>query len=234
LQIKKFRREHKLFLVEGAKSVLELLNSSYHIDSLFITAAFNDLYSKILVNKVPFEIVSQKDLERLGEFVSNDSALAIVRMGENTELLLEGNEYILALDGISDPGNLGTIIRIADWYGITKIICSENTAEVYNSKVISASMGSFTRVRLYYCNLNEYLKKRKAPIYGAELQGKDIHSVKFTSSGFIVLGSEAAGVSAEIQSLITEKITIPRYGAAESLNVAVAAAIICDNLKMII
>ena len=234
MQIKKFRREHKLFLVEGAKSVLELLNSSYQIDSLFVTPAFYDLHSKTIPERISFEVVTQKDLERLGEYVSNDSALAVVKMGENVELKPEGNEYILALDGINDPGNLGTLLRIADWYGISKIICSETTADVYNSKVISASMGSFTRVRLYYCNLLDYLKNVKAPIYGAVLEGKDIHSMKFDSSGFIVLGSEASGISDEIKNLITEKITIPRYGGAESLNVAVAAAVICDNLRRVV
>jgi len=229
LQIKKFRKEHKLFLVEGAKSVLELLNSDYKIDSLYITESFHNLYVKS-ITKTPFEVVGSKDLERMGEFTSNDSALAVVNMQDNKELKLEGEEFILALDGVNDPGNLGTIIRIADWYGISKIICSENTAEVYNSKVISASMGSFTRVNLYYCSLAEYLSKVKTPVYGAELQGQDIHK-KFASSGFIVLGSEASGVTNEVQKFITEKITIPRYGKAESLNVAVATAIICDNLK---
>ena len=184
--------------------------------------------------QTPFEVVTPKDLERMGEFASNDSALAVVEMQDNKELQLEGEEFILVLDGINDPGNLGTIIRIADWYGITKIICSENTAEVYNSKVISASMGSFTRVKLYYCDLIEYLKKVKALVYGAELHGQDVHTLKFASSGFILLGSEASGISKDVQSFITEKITIPRYGQAESLNVAVAAAIICDNLRRVI
>jgi TrmH family RNA methyltransferase len=135
------------------------------------------------------------------------------------------------LDDIRDPGNLGTILRIADWYGIRKLICSSSTADVYNPKVISASKGSFTRVEWYYCELNAYLKERSVPVYGAFLDGANVHTHGFEKSGYIVLGNEANGISFEVEQLVSQRITIPRFGGAESLNVGIATAIICDNLR---
>jgi TrmH family RNA methyltransferase len=144
---------------------------------------------------------------------------------------IKKNEVVIVLDEIKDPGNLGTIIRIADWYGIDNIVASKNTVDFYNPKVITATKGSFTRVNMFYTDLNDFLSKTKLPILGAFLNGENIHETKFPVSGILVMGNESNGVSKEIEILITKKITIPAYGKAESLNVAIATAIILDNWK---
>ena len=233
LQIKKFRHLHLQFIVEGAKGVVELLNSDYHTDSLFVTQKFADYYSNILKNKTnDIEIVTQEELSKAGTFANNDAALAIVKMKDNKYLEIKGDEYALVLDQVKDPGNLGTIIRIADWYGINKIICSEECADMYNPKVISASMGSFTRVALYYCDLVVYFQGIKnIPIYGATLEGNSIHKEKFNSRGYIVLGNESEGIRDQVKKGLSLEISIPKFGHAESLNVAIAAAVICDRLR---
>jgi TrmH family RNA methyltransferase len=232
LQIKKFRKTYGEFVVEGAKSVAELLNSDYTLTSIFITEDFEEKYQTLL-KSFNGEVVKvkQKDLEELGTFSSNNAALAVVKIKENTPLYLDGNEYVLVLDEVKDPGNLGTIIRIADWYGIKKIICSNDSADIYNPKVISSSMGSFTRMQVYYCSLKEYFSQGvKEVVYGATLEGANVHQVKFAKKGFLIMGNESSGIHADHYSFITEQISIPRLGNAESLNVGVATAIICDNI----
>jgi RNA methyltransferase, TrmH family len=233
LQIKKFRHLHSQFIVEGAKGVVELLNSDYHTDHLFVTQKFADYYSGILKKKkYNIEIVKEEELSNAGSFANNDAALAIVNMMENNYLEVKGDEYALVLDEVKDPGNLGTIIRIADWYGINKMICSEGCADMYNPKVISASMGSFTRVALYYCDLAAYFQGIKnIPVYGATLGGNSIHKEKFNSKGFVVLGNESEGIRDEVRRLLVKEISIPKFGQAESLNVAIAAAVICDRIR---
>jgi RNA methyltransferase, TrmH family len=233
LQIKKNRKEQGLFLVEGEKSVAELLQSDYVIDSLFISASFSKVYSQsIEERKLAFEICTETELSQAGSFATNDSAIAVASIKDNASLMLSKNEFGIMLDNIKDPGNLGTIIRIADWYGISKIICSDDTAEMYNPKVIASSMGSFTRVRLYYCNLRAYLSNLKdIPVFGAMLEGENIHHCKFASPAFIMMGNESKGISEEYKGLLTKEISIMRYGKAESLNAAIATAVICDRLR---
>ncbi|MBX9851127.1 MAG: RNA methyltransferase [Cytophagaceae bacterium] len=232
LQIKKFRNTYQEFLVEGAKSVLELLNSDFRISSLYLTKDFIEKHHSALRHKaLQYEEVSASDLENAGSFATNNAALAIVKMKENKPLFISGNEYVLMLDEVKDPGNLGTIIRIADWYGITKIICSDDTADVYNPKVISSTMGSFTRVNLYYCELKTYLEKVKnEKVYGAAFGGKNIHKTGFAPRGYVIMGNESSGIREDLFPLIHEKISIPGRGEAESLNVSVATAIILDNI----
>jgi TrmH family RNA methyltransferase len=233
LQIKKFRKENRSFLVEGAKTVLELLQSDFTIQILFATEEFYQSSIRVLQEQsFAIEIVSQAELEAAGAFQSNNACLAVADTKENLPLLAEADEFVLVLDEVKDPGNLGTIIRVADWYGIRKIVCSTDTADVYNPKVISASMGSFTRVSVYYCDLGEYLtQQQQQAIYGAFLDGGNIHQTRFPSSGYIVMGNESHGISANVQPLINHSITIPRFGNAESLNVGIATAIICDNVR---
>jgi RNA methyltransferase, TrmH family len=232
LQNKKYRKVHQLFLVEGAKSVQELLSSEYKIHMLFSTDEFfRDNLRRIERNGCPYQQVSAADLDNLGAFQTNNAALALVHTQPNRPLQLSDKEYALALDEIRDPGNLGTILRIADWYGIRKIICSETTADIYNPKVISASMGSFTRVETYYCSLENYLKTFPYPVYGAFLSGESVHSVAFAPAGLIVMGNESQGIRPQLEPFIRHKISIPRYGGAESLNVGIATAIICDNWR---
>jgi RNA methyltransferase, TrmH family len=234
LQIKKYRQEHQRFLVEGAKSIVELLNADFEIELLLCTERFVIENEKKL-KKISIEQISQSELEKLGTLQSNDAALAVVKMRKNDFLSADKNEFVLVLDDIRDPGNLGTILRIADWYGIKKIVCSENTVDFYNPKVISASMGSFTRIKTYYSEISEYIenvsKEPTIEIIGTFLNSENVHHFDFPTNGYIVLGNESNGISAEVEKFITKKITIPRFGHAESLNVGIATAVVLDNLK---
>jgi TrmH family RNA methyltransferase len=229
LDEKKNRVELGLFLVEGEKSVSELLDSDFEIELLLTTTTFFEKYGeKIREKSKSYEIVNQFELEKVGTFETNDSAIAIVKQKINNEPTISSG-IILALDEIKDPGNLGTIIRIADWYGIKNIVASKNTVDFYNPKVITATKGSFTRVNIFYTDLNEFLSKTELPILGAFLDGENIHETKFPSNGILIMGNESNGIKKDIEKLVTKKITIPSYGKAESLNVAIATAIILDN-----
>ncbi len=229
LQIKKYRFENQSFLVEGAKSVLELLNSDFEIEKCYFSDKFINNYSIKFTN---YELATQDELEKCGSLQSNDSAIAIVKMKANLVLNCNENEHILVLDDIRDPGNLGTIIRLADWYNIRKILLSASCVDVYNPKVISATMGSFTRVTWWCGDLVKYFKSTdNEQITGTFLDGVNIHQFDFPKSGFIVIGNESNGISKELENLISKKITIPRFGNAESLNAGIATAIVLDNLR---
>jgi RNA methyltransferase, TrmH family len=229
LQVKKYRKQEQCFVVEGAKSVQELLASDFEVLKLIATADFLSGLNRPARGEI-IE-VAESALEGLGEFQTNRSALAIARLKPNSPLSVSEKEYGIVLDDIHDPGNLGTIIRTADWYGIHKIVASLETADFYNPKVISATMGSFTRVQLYYADLATFLGGTTHRVYGAFLDGLDIHNVAFSGGGLLLIGSESHGISPDLSPFVTEKITIPRYGQAESLNAAIATAIICDNLR---
>jgi RNA methyltransferase, TrmH family len=233
LQIKKYRQENGTFLVEGAKSVLELLNSDFEIEMIVSTPLFYDSNTPLFTNcHCRIELATTDELSKAGSLQSNDNCLAVVKTKENAFLCANPSEFVLVLDDIRDPGNLGTIIRIADWYGISKIVCSETTTDWYNPKAISATKGSFTRVNAFYTNLDEYLTKLPNDIiYGTFMDGQSVHKTKFSTSGYIVMGNESNGISADIERFITQKITIPRFGQAESLNVGIATAIVLDNLR---
>ena len=229
LQIKKYRKHEQCFTVEGAKSVLELLASDFEPVMVLGTKEFlNHLPSGFSGN---VQEATPQELEMAGEFQSNESALAVARMKENKPFMVTENEFALAVDDIRDPGNLGTIIRTADWYGIKKIIASQETADFYNSKVITATMGSFTRTEIFYTNLDEYLAGFQGNVMGAFLNGHNVHQFAFGNGGILVIGNEARGISQAIEARVTHKITIPRYGQAESLNASIATAIICDNIR---
>ena len=238
LQVKKYRKMEQSFVVEGGKNVLELLQSGYEIRLVLATSDFQRQHEAILNRKnaatqATIEIVSEADLAKAGGLQTNNAALAIAVMKPNLEIMPGTGGLLLAMDGIQDPGNLGTIVRIADWYGIAGIICSEDTVDLHNPKTIAATMGSFTRVPLYYTCLAEYLKESatRTTVYGAFLEGDDVHSAALPPSGIVVMGNEAHGIRDAIAPLIGQKIRIPRYGRAESLNVGVATAIICDNWR---
>lgn len=230
LQLKKYRKQEQLFLVEGAKSVLEVFNSGFEVKQLLATPLFlkeNPHFSHLDV----MEKTSPEQLKSIGTLKNNNMALAVVKMQPEKALQIDPYKWTIALDDINDPGNLGTIIRIADWYGIDQLVASMQTAEFYNPKVIAASKGSFCRVKINYLDLKDFLKKTSLLIYGAMMNGKDVHTTSFEAGGVLVMGNEANGISQEIEPLLNKKITIPRYGKAESLNVAMATAIICDNIK---
>jgi TrmH family RNA methyltransferase len=235
LKIKKYRQLHQSFIVEGAKSVLELLDSDFEIEFVLATQEFQQKYSSILTTHHTIsETVTMQELEGLGSFQTNDSCLAVAKTKQNEFLSPDKSEYVLVLDDVRDPGNLGTIIRIADWYGIKKIICSNDTTDIYNPKVIAASKGSFTRISLFYTDLAPYLNENigDMPVIGAFLGGESLYDFSFSKTGgYIVMGNESNGVGAAVEKFVTNKITIPRVGEAESLNVGIATAVMLDNLR---
>lgn len=235
LQQKKFRKEHQCFLVQGTKSVLELITfSEVEIELLVVSEEFSIKYQNEIKRATIDEVViaKPKELERIGTFDSNSMTLAVVKMKKEQAISRKENEFVLVLDDIRDPGNLGTIIRIADWYGVKHIVCTATTADMYNPKVISATMGSFLRVNLVYTDVVAFLKSQKGTfVAGALLDGEEIYQVTgHEKGGIIVIGNESKGISEEVQELITHKVTIPRIGQAESLNAGIATAIFCDNL----
>lgn len=232
LQVKKYRQQEQRFVVEGAKTVLEVLKSDYQTECLLGTEEFLRSHTQLLSGfKGEQILVNQKDMTSLGGFKTNDSALAIAKMKANDPISVDRKEFVFVLDDIRDPGNLGTIIRICDWYGIEKIIASENTTELYNPKVLHASMGSFTRVSLFYTDIGKFLSGGKHQVFGAFLDGESVHQVDWGSGGLVVVGNEAHGISGRIEKVIPRRISIPKYGGAESLNAAVATAVICDNIR---
>lgn len=231
LQLKKYRKQEQCFTVQGEKSVLEVLNSPFKVRELYATTGFIERQKAALGRyKNDLVQVTGDELASASEYATNE-ALAVVSIPENVPLSTQADEFILMLDDIRDPGNLGTIIRAADWYGVTKIIASEETADVYNSKVIQSSMGSFTRVQVYYTNLVDFLRSNRIPVYGTFLNGTSAHRVQFGNGGILVIGNEANGISKEVEKFVTDRITIPQFGKAESLNAAIATAVILDNIR---
>jgi TrmH family RNA methyltransferase len=232
LQVKKYRLAEQCFIVQGAKAVRETLASDFKVMALLGTAEFISATDrKILANASEVMEMSAHELTSLGSVESNDSALAIVRMRQDRIAPPPSGGYCLVLDDIRDPGNLGTIIRTADWYGISQIIASPETTDLYNPKVISATMGSFLRVNVSYTSLQDWIPTSSLPVYGAFLDGEDVHSIRFEKAGLMVIGNESRGISPAIEKLVKHRITIPRYGNAESLNASTAAAIVLDNLS---
>lgn len=232
LQLKKYRKQEQCFTVEGEKSVLEVLRSALRVRELYATPEFIERQKATLAGYTGDLIqVKEGELASLGEYTSNNGAFAVVSIPEHTDFTIGKDEFAIMLDDIRDPGNLGTIIRTADWYGITKIIASEETADVYNSKVIQSSMGSFTRTHVWYTNLVDFLKDTKVPVYGTFLNGENAHTFTYGMGGIVVVGNEANGISQEVENYVTHKITIPHYGKAESLNAAIATAVILDNIR---
>jgi len=235
LHQKKHRQDEQLFLVEGEKSVVELLNSALLTKAVFFTKEFALKYSDLLETKakvVELWETSQIILGQVGTLQSNNAALAVAQMPHNQLFKITNNTYQIVLADLRDPGNLGTIIRIADWYGIHQIVCSNSTVDWYNPKVIMSSMGSFLRVQPYYCELPAYFEANSSvPVYGALMNGTNVHTVEFAQTGMIVIGNESNGIADDLLPYITYPITIPRFGGAESLNAGIATAVICDNLR---
>lgn len=232
LQVKKYRLAEQCFLVQGAKAVKETLASDYKIHTLAgTTEFFGSLGTTSMSHVKEILEVSEKELTSIGSVEANNSALAVVQMKAPQKPILTSNDYALALDDIRDPGNLGTIIRTADWYGLKNIVASPETTDVYSPKVINATMGSFLRVSVFYTVLEEFLADFLLPVYGTFLNGENVHAVNFERGGLIVVGNESKGISPAVEKIITHRITIPRTGGAESLNASTATAIVLDNLR---
>ena len=234
LQIKKYRQNAQRFLVEGSKSVFELMKSDFEIEVILITQDYHDKYFQYFHEVSDrIEVVSNKIISRIGTLTTNESILAVAKMRKHEEPEIERGNYVLAFEDLNDPGNLGTILRIADWYGIKNIVASPDTVDFYNPKVIQSSMGSFTRISVYYCDLIPYIRNNSVPVIGTFIDGESesIHTFKFPATSIIVFGNESHGISRMLGTLVDHKLTIPRFGNAESLNVAVSCAVVLDNLK---
>ncbi len=230
LQLKKYRKQEQCFVVDGEKGVGELLQSDFTVELIVASQSYYQRNLQELDQaKATVLIVSEDQLAQLSSFQTNESVIAVVKQKPNHIPALGDHEFALVLDDIRDPGNLGSIIRSADWFGIRKIFASVQTADFYNPKVISATMGSFTRVAMGYCNLADEISKLNVPLYGTFMEGENVHQIPFGKSGLIVIGNEANGISAPVQKLVTHRITIPGVSGAESLNAAVAAGIVLDN-----
>jgi len=218
-------------LVEGIKSIKEFFQSSYKIHSIFYNSEQANLLPKLPANINLFE-VNNVELGKISTLQTPQGFLAVVQLPEtktiNQTALI--NKFTLVLDGVQDPGNLGTIIRTADWFGFDKIICSEDTVEAYNPKTVQATMGSLARVKIYYENLVLLMDKCEIPIFGALLNGESIYKTNWGKEGLIILGNEGKGISEELIKKVNKPVTIPRFGEAESLNVAVSAAIFCSEI----
>lgn len=231
LQHKKFRHEQGFFLVEGSKSIVEFANSPYEIDTVYYTTTFD---SKVLnlSQKINWCEISVNDLEKISSLKTPQEVIAKIRIPQwplPGKKELEG-KFSLVLDGVQDPGNLGTIIRIADWFGIGHIICSPDTVDSYNPKVVQASMGSLSRVRICDTELPAFLAALKLPVFGALLDGANIYDTDFGHEGLIILGNEGNGIRSEVEALVSRAVTIPRIGRAESLNVGIATALFCSEI----
>jgi TrmH family RNA methyltransferase len=231
LHQKKFRKEHQLFIVEGLKAFTEFLNSSYTIQSIY---CLTDIIPKlpILSYKQKVFEVTLNELQKISALQTPQGIIAIIEIPNYqifNEELTDG--ITLVLDGIQDPGNLGTIIRTADWFGFKNILCSINTVDIYNPKVIQATMGSIARVNVFYANLTTILNESNLPKYGTLLNGENLFKTNWPNKGYIIFGSEGNGITQEILPMITHPITIPGNGSTESLNVAISAAICCAEIK---
>jgi len=241
LKQKKFREIHRQFLAEGSKLVKEILESQYKVLNVYAIADWLKQNEDIVLsNQVSFVEVSLGEMERITALSSPSSALAVAEIPEMTGPPALINDLVLVLDDIRDPGNLGTIIRIADWFGIKTIICSENTVDLYNPKVIQATMGSAFRINIFYTDLKKFLSSLspKVKIYGTFTQGESIYSTPLEDQGIIIIGNESSGISKEISLNVTDRISIPAYikdnrhiDHAESLNASIATAIICSEFR---
>ncbi|MBC5835892.1 RNA methyltransferase [Flavobacterium sp. F372] len=226
LQQKKYRKLHNLFIAEGKKVIQELIDADFRLEHLFVTK------ENLFDSRHNSELISDGELKKITALTTANDCLAVFKIKEVNSKSSTGLE--LALDNIKDPGNMGTIIRLCDWFGISKIVCTEETVDIYNPKVVQATMGSLARVEVLYTNLTDYLKTADVAIFGTFMEGKNIYKTELPSQGIIVMGNEANGISAEIESLVTQKISIPRFGnlqQTESLNVATATAVILSEFK---
>ena len=225
LKQKKFRLQHQLFVVEGVKVVQEFLNSDYELVEIF---ALEDCYASY---HQKFTEVNSKELSKISGFSTPNNVLATFKIPAQKPI--QWSELVVALDDVNDPGNLGTIIRLCDWFGIQDLVCSEATVDCYNPKVVQAAMGSHSRVNISYVDLKKALPSAPNCI-GTFMDGSSIYKEKLPASGVLVLGNEANGISQEVEAIITKRLSIPRFGKlkqTESLNVANATAIILSEFK---
>ena len=226
LKQKKYRIKHNAFLVEGQKMVEEAIASSYCVEYLVTTEKDNQFDNAV--------VIDESTMKKISSFSTSSNWMAVVKMDSGERTYDLDKEFALALDGVKDPGNLGTILRIADWYGIDTVVCSKETVDVFNPKTVQSTMGAFFRVNVVYQDLELFIQNYKehstAPkVYGALMDGENLYKVDRPSSGLLVMGSESHGISKAIDSMLTHRVTIPGSGRSESLNVAIATGILCSE-----
>lgn len=225
LSDKKVRLETGCFIAEGVKLVGEMIAAGYPIRAIYALDSWDAPDTSIEVNRV-----EAFELEKMSLLQTPNQVVAVAKMPSKTDAINLTGKLTIVLDGIQDPGNLGTIIRIADWFGVQQIVASEDTVDVYNPKVIQATMGSFMRVSVAYKNIADWLPTLQLPVYGALLEGENIFTTKLPKQGILVIGSEAKGIRVNCIDFITHPVTIPKIGGAESLNAGVATGIIVAQL----
>jgi TrmH family RNA methyltransferase len=225
LSDKKVRLETGCFIAEGVKLVGEMIATGYPLKAVYALDSWESPDPSIEVTRI-----EAFELEKMSMLQTPNQVLAVAMMPQKKEVLNWGGPLTIVLDGIQDPGNMGTIIRTADWFGITQIVASEDTVDVYNPKVIGATMGSFMRVSVTYKNLADWMPTVKLPVYGALLEGENVFTIKTPQKGLLVIGSEGKGIRENILEFITHPVTIPKTGGAESLNAGIAAGIIVAQL----
>jgi TrmH family RNA methyltransferase len=226
LHQKKYRNEHELFFVEGLKAVKELLNSNLKLVQVLTTNKFAGDFLNLETQEI-----DEKELKKISALHNPSGVLAVFETPKPKQIDIQ--DWVITLDDIRDPGNLGTIIRLCDWFGIKNLVCSKETVDCFNPKVLQATMGSIARVNIVYKDLEPFLSQTKLPIYGTFMEGDSIYKEKYLEAGIVVLGNEANGISSRIERLIQQRITIPQFGSksAESLNVATAAAIVLSEIR---
>lgn len=236
LELKKFRKEYGLFVAEGGKTVCDLINLNLEAKHIIATKEWLENHKEIKNNNICE--VSEEELKRASFLRTPQGVLAVFKQPQyDIDITTPEQELCLALDNVQDPGNLGTIIRIADWFGIENIYCSTGSADAYNPKTIQATMGAIGRVKIHYINLVDMLStiKEKANIYGTFLDGENIYGQHLENKGIIVMGNEGNGISEECGKLINKRLFVPNYptgrSTSESLNVSVATAIICSEFR---
>ncbi|MBB3123924.1 TrmH family RNA methyltransferase [Mesoflavibacter sabulilitoris] len=223
LQQKKYRQQEGLFIAEGVKVINEFLNSTFKLVDLFTTKTFN------VENET---LITEAELKKISALKTPNTALAVFKIPKLS--LIESKGLIVALDALRDPGNLGTIIRLCDWFGVKQLLCSKETVDCFNPKVVQATMGSLTRVNVFYIDLNHYLEETKQTVFGAFMDGENVYASNLPTEGILVLGNEANGISQSIEKHVNQRISIPRFGdlqATESLNVATAGAILLSEFR---
>ncbi|MEP0262772.1 RNA methyltransferase [Dokdonia sp.] len=230
LHQKKYRQREGLFVAEGIKVINELLQSSFQLEAIYgIDASFLNISRD---DSVIFQEVTLAELKKVSFLKTPQTALALFKIPENVLTISDG--ITVVLDDVRDPGNLGTIIRLCDWFGVSSLVCSSQTVDCYNPKVVQATMGSLSRVSITYVDIEGYLKEEKRPVYGTFMEGKNIYGSTLPSEAVIIMGNEANGISDTVARFVTQKIAIPRFGQlqkTESLNVATATAICLSEFK---
>lgn len=225
LSQKKYRQKHNLFVAEGVKVVNEFLNSSFRVKELYTTDASLFNYEESIE-------ISEAELKKISKLKSPNKVIGIFEIPEEKEI--SPDKFTLVLDEVNDPGNLGTIIRLCDWFGITQLVCSKNTVDCFNLKVVQATMGSLTRVQIVYTDIISFLSEASLPTFTADMDGENVYKSQLPDKAVLVMGNEANGISKEVNDVIQQKLTIPRFGdiqKTESLNVATATAILLSEFK---